>query len=131
MSNTFTTKHFSTVIEKAIKNGHKVFLKTEADSKLIVSWDKDAEAFMYDVLGSSDHLINGKYKIKGYYHDLYPTIAETLAEYQKTKGNVLVYEGNIVDQDIYYSAQEERIFIGKSRVNEEGFLKELIFAKKD
>lgn len=27
MSNTFTTKHFSTVIEKAIKNGHKVLKK--------------------------------------------------------------------------------------------------------
>ena len=28
MTNTFNTKHFADVIEKAIKNGHQVFFKT-------------------------------------------------------------------------------------------------------
>lgn len=119
MSNTFNTKHFSAVIEKAIKNGHQVFFKTKRGSKLVVSWDEGNKCFMYDVLGSSESLLEGKYKIKGTYPDLYPTIAETLEEYRRTKGNVLVYDGALVNQDIYYSEQDEIIVIGKYIVREE------------
>ena len=131
MSNTFTTKHFSAVIEKAIKNGHQVFFKLRTGSKLVVSWDEDAKTFVYDVLGAHGYLLKGKYKIKGNYPDLYPAIADTLSEYQRTKGNVLVFEDALVNQDIYYSEQDERIFIGKYRVHEEEFLKQCILAKKD
>lgn len=129
-TNTFNTKRFSAVIEKAIKNGHQVFFKTKTGSKLVVSWDENTEVFVYDVFGSSAYLIKGKYKIKGTYTDLYSAIANTLSEYQRTKGNVLVFEGAIVDNDVHYVEQEERIFIGKYRVNEEEFLKELIFARE-
>lgn len=130
-TNTFNTKRFSAVIEKAIKNGHQVFFKTKTGSKLVVSWDENTEVFVYDVFGSSAYLIKGKYKIKGTYTDLYPAIADTLSEYQRTKGNVLVFEDALVNQDIYYSEQDERIFIGKYRVHEEEFLTQCIFAKKN
>lgn len=129
MTNTFTTKHFADVIEKAIKNGHLVFFKTRTGSKLVVSWDECNKCFMYDILGLYGYLLNGKYKIKGSYPDLYPAIADTLAEYQKTKGNVLIYDGALVHDEI--SCSEERIFIGRYRVSEEeSFLAQCIFAKK-
>lgn len=128
-TNTFNTKRFSAVIEKAIKNGHQVFFKTKTGSKLVVSWDECNKCFMYDILGAYGHLLSGKYKIKGTYPDLYPAIAETLEEYQRTKGNVLVYDGALVDEEVYCS--EERIFIGRYRVDEEEFLTECIFAKKN
>lgn len=129
MSNTFNSKRFYAVLEKAIKNGHQVFFKTKTGSKLVVSWDVDNKCFMYDILGLYGYLLNGKYKIKGSYPELYPAIAETLEEYRKTKGNVLIYDGTLVDDEIYCS--EERIFIGRYRVSEEeSFLSQCIFAKK-
>ena len=79
---------------------------------------------MYDILGLYGYLFNGKYKIKGSYHELYPAIADTLEEYRRTKGNVLVYDGALVDDEVYCS--EERIFIGRYRVSEE----QCIFARK-
>ena len=127
-TNTFTTKHFDSVIEKAIKNGHQVLFKTKTGSKLVVSWDEDTKSFMYDILGAYTYLFNGKYKIKGSYPDLYPAIADTLEEYRKTKGNVLVYDGTLVEEEVYCS--EERIFICKYRVHEEEFLTQCIFARK-
>lgn len=129
MSNTFNTKHFYAVIEKAIKNGHQVFFQNRAGSKLVVSWDEDTKSFMYDILGAYTYLFNGKYKIKGSYPDLYPAIADTLEEYRKTKGNVLVYDGTLVDEEVYCS--EERIFVGRYRLDEEKFLTQCIFAKKN
>lgn len=128
MTNTFNTKHFADVIEKAIKNGHQVFFKTRTGSKLAVSWDEGNKCFMYDILGLYGYLFNGKYKIKGSYPELYPAIADTLEEYRRTKGNVLVYDGALVDEEVYCS--EERIFIGRYRVSEEQFLTQCIFARK-
>lgn len=128
-TNTFNTKHFADVIAKAIKNGHQVFFKTRTGSKLVVSWDEGNKCFMYDLLGLYGYLFNGKYKIKGSYPDLYQDIADTLEEYRRTKVNVLVYDGTLVDEEIYCS--EERIFIGRYRVSEEeSFLAQCIFAKK-
>ena len=127
-TNTFSSKRFYAVIEKAIKNGHQVFFKTRTGSKLAVSWDEGNKCFIYDILGAYTYLFTGKYKIKGSYPDLYPAIADTVEEYRKTKGNVLVYDGALVDEEVYCSG--ERIFIGKCRVNEEGFLKEPIFTRK-
>ena len=120
MTNTFHTKYFYAVIEKAIKNGHQVFFKTRTRSKLVVSWDEGNKSFMYDILGSSQYLIEGKYKIKGSYPGLYQDIADTLEEYRRTKGNVLVYDGTLIDEEVYCS--EERIFIGRYRLSEEQFL---------
>lgn len=130
MTNTFNSKHFAAVIEKAIKNGHQVFFKNRAGSKLVVSWDGDNKCFMYDILGLYGYLLNGKYKIKGSYPDLYPAIADTLEEYRSTTGNVLIYGGNLVDEEVY--CKEERIFVcGYRVVSEEELLTHCIFAKRN